>query len=61
LQFYFDRKARSVLDPFDVDRRARSVLDSAVIHDVMPADALRGSGRASALIMRAGLPTFGPE
>ena len=37
------------------------MLDVSVVHDVVPADALRGLGRPSALIMPAGVPALGPD
>ena len=37
------------------------MLDASLVHDVVPADALRGLGRSSALIMRTGLPALGQD
>ena len=37
------------------------MLDASLVHDVVPADALRGLGGSSALIMRTGLPALGQD
>jgi len=47
--------------PVDLNDEFECVLDVSLVHDVVPADALRGLGRPSTLIMRAGLPALRPD
>ena len=56
---------RASIDRFqflvDLDEEFERVFDASLVHDVVPADALRGLGRSSALIMRTGLPALGQD